>query len=95
LQSAGRTGTDNKSVTLPPYFPNTPVFRKTINAYHEFHRKLDEQLGQMVEKLKNEGVLEDTFIFYFGDHGGVAPRSKGYLYETGLHVLFITIYHIS
>ena len=86
LQSSGRTGTDNKSVALPPYFPNTPVFRKTINTYHEFHRQLDIQIGEIVEQLKTEGVLEDTFIFYFGDHGGVAPRSKGYLYETGLHV---------
>jgi hypothetical protein len=34
-------------------------------------------------------VLEDTFIFYFGDHGGVLPGSKGYLYETGLHVPFV------
>ena len=30
--------------------------------------------------------LEDTFVFYFGDHGGVMPRSKGYAYESGLHV---------
>ncbi|MDH3582621.1 MAG: sulfatase-like hydrolase/transferase, partial [Phycisphaerae bacterium] len=29
---------------------------------------------------------EDTFIFYFGDHGGVLPRGKGYAYESGLHV---------
>ena len=29
---------------------------------------------------------EDTFVFYFGDHGGVLPRSKGYAYESGLHV---------
>ncbi len=31
-------------------------------------------------------MLEDTFVFYFGDHGGVLPRSKGYLYDCGLHV---------
>ena len=30
--------------------------------------------------------MEDTIIFYYGDHGGVLPRSKGYLYETGLNV---------
>ena len=24
--------------------------------------------------------------FYFGDHGGVLPRGKGYAYESGLHV---------
>jgi hypothetical protein len=33
-----------------------------------------------------DGLLEDTFIFYFGDHGGVLPGSKGYAYDRGLHV---------
>jgi uncharacterized sulfatase len=47
---------------------------------------IDNLIGLEIKKLKDEGVLEDTFIFYFGDHGGVLPRSKGYAYETGLHV---------
>jgi hypothetical protein len=50
---------------------------------------MDAQVGEIVERLRREGVLEDTFIFYFGDHGGVLPGSKGYLYETGLHVPFV------
>ena len=28
-------------------------------------------------------------FFYFGDHGGVLPRGKGYIYESGLHVPLI------
>lgn len=86
LQKSGKSGTDNESVFLPPYFPNTPVFRKTINTYYDKHRTLDKEIGQVIARLDREGVLEDTFVIYFGDHGGVAPRSKGYLYETGLHV---------
>jgi hypothetical protein len=39
-----------------------------------------------VDQLSDDGLLEDTFIFYFGDHGGVLPRGKGYAYESGLHV---------
>ncbi len=30
--------------------------------------------------------MDNTIIFYYGDHGGVLPRSKGYIYETGIHV---------
>src|SRR5690606_17095084 len=41
---------------------------------------------KMVADLERAGLLEETFVFYFGDHGGVLPRSKGYLYESGLHV---------
>jgi len=47
---------------------------------------IDRQIGQVVEALRDDGLLESTFIFYFGDHGGVLPRGKGYAYESGLHV---------
>ena len=47
---------------------------------------VDGQMGAVLEKLKEDGLLEDTFVFYFGDHGGVLPRGKGYAYESGLHV---------
>jgi uncharacterized sulfatase len=73
-------------VELHPYHPDTPTFRYTHARYHDRMSVIDNLIGSEIKKLKDEGVLEDTFIFYFGDHGGVLPRSKGYAYETGLHV---------
>ncbi|MEB2786612.1 sulfatase-like hydrolase/transferase [Algoriphagus persicinus] len=43
-------------------------------------------MGATLQKLEEGRLLGDTFVFYFGDHGRVFPGSKGYLYETGLHV---------
>jgi hypothetical protein len=43
-------------------------------------------MGKFLKDLKDEGLMDNTIIFYYGDHGGVLPRSKGYLYETGLNV---------
>ncbi|MCG8601308.1 MAG: sulfatase-like hydrolase/transferase [Verrucomicrobiales bacterium] len=73
-------------VTLPPYFPDTPLFRYTYARYLDNIQTIDGIVGDTVAKLKEDGVLEDTFIFYFGDHGSVLPRGKGYVYESGLHV---------
>jgi arylsulfatase A-like enzyme len=73
-------------VELHPYHPDTSTFRFTHARYHDRMRVIDNLIGSEIKKLKDEGVLEDTFVFYFGDHGGVLPRSKGYAYETGLHV---------
>jgi uncharacterized sulfatase len=73
-------------VELHPYHPDTSTFRFTHARYHDRMSVIDNLIGLEIKKLKDEGVLEDTFIFYFGDHGGVLPRSKGYAYETGLHV---------
>ena len=36
--------------------------------------------------MEEDGLMDNTIIFYYGDHGGVLPRSKGYIYESGLHV---------
>lgn len=73
-------------VELHPYHPDTSTFRYTHARYHDRISVIDNLIGSEIKKLKDDGVLEDTFIFYFGDHGGVLPRSKGYAYETGLHV---------
>ena len=78
--------TEAGDVTLAPYHPDTPVFRYTVARYHDRIRAIDKRVGDTIAKLKNDGLLEETFVFYFGDHGGVLPRSKGYAYDTGLHI---------
>ena len=80
------TRTDPKTVFVAPYHPNTETFRYTNARYRDNIQKVDQQIGQVVDQLEQEGLLEDTFVFYFGDHGGVLPRGKGYAYESGLHV---------
>ncbi|MEM9016434.1 MAG: sulfatase, partial [Verrucomicrobiota bacterium] len=81
-----KTDHDPGAVVLPPYFPDTPLFRYTRARYLDNIQKIDEIVGDTIAKLEEDGVLEDTFIFYFGDHGGVLPRGKGYVYESGLHI---------
>ena len=81
-----KTNTDPNSVNLAKYHPDTPLFRYTHARYLDEMVIIDDIVGKTVAKLEEDGLLEDTFIFYFGDHGGVLPRSKGYVYESGLHV---------
>ncbi|MFC3120782.1 sulfatase family protein [Agaribacter flavus] len=73
-------------VTLPPYYPDTEVFRYTYARYLDRHTAVDKEIAEVIAKLKADDLLEDTFIFYFGDHGGVLPGSKGYINQRGLHV---------
>ncbi len=80
------TQTDPASVKLSPKHPDTPTFRYTYARYHDRHKEFDKQAAQVVAQLEADGLMDDTFIFYFGDHGGVLPGSKGYAYEVGLHV---------
>lgn len=80
------TETNPEEVFVAPYHPDTKLFRYTVAKYHDNMRKVDAQIGAVVDKLRADELLDDTFIFYFGDHGGVLPRGKGYAYESGLHV---------
>ena len=81
-----KTETDPASVKLAPYHPDTPTFRYTHARYHDRIQVIDGLIGEVVQQLEQDGLLEDTFVFYFGDHGGVLPRGKGYVFESGLHV---------
>ncbi len=78
--------TDPSSVHLFPEHPDTELFRFTAAYYRDKILGVDSIVGSVIKKLEDDGLLESTFIFYFGDHGGVLPGSKGYAYETGLHV---------
>ncbi|WP_282014663.1 sulfatase family protein [Marinifilum flexuosum] len=42
---------------------------------------LDDALGALMQKLEKEGKLDNTIIFFFGDHGQYA---KGSIYEGGV-----------
>ena len=80
------TKTSPNDVVLQPYFPDTPIMRYTKAQYYDQMRLIDNHVGRIIKQLKEDNLLEDTFVFYFGDHGGVMPRSKGYAYESGLHI---------
>jgi len=80
------TSHDPDEAALADYFPDTALFRYTHARYLDRMQVIDDIVGQTVTQLKEDGLLEDTFVFYFGDHGGVLPRGKGYAYESGLHV---------
>jgi arylsulfatase A-like enzyme len=81
-----KTNYPMEEVKVQPNHPNTPLFKYTNARYRDKISQMDAQVGQVIKDLDADGLLENTFIFYYGDHGGVLPGSKGYLYETGVHV---------
>lgn len=73
-------------VNLMPYHPDTRTFRYTYATFYDQISRVDNELGTLMDMLKEDGELDNTFIFYFGDNGGSLPGSKGYTGETGLQV---------
>ena len=46
---------------------------------------MDKKVGEVLSGLKDNGLDKKTIVIYNSDHGGVLPRSKRYLYNSGLH----------
>lgn len=80
---------DPADVTLFPYHPDTPLMRQKYAQYLTLNNQVDQEMGKIIKQLEEEGVLDDTFIFHFGDHGGVLPGGKGYAHNDGLQVAMV------
>lgn len=74
------------SVAVHPYHPDTELFRYTYATFYDRIQDSDAVLGELMEMLKADGELDNTFVFYFGDNGGSLPGTKGYTTEGGLQV---------
>ncbi len=80
---------DPAKVTLPPYHPDTPELRHDWAQYYDNVEDMDAWVGELLAELEASGEAENTIVFYYSDHGGVLPRSKRFLYDSGTHVPFI------
>ncbi|MHC4444804.1 MAG: sulfatase-like hydrolase/transferase [Planctomycetota bacterium] len=74
---------------LPPYYPDNPLTRKTWARYHNMITFMDRRVGQLLDRLKQDGLQENTIVFFFSDHGMGLPRFKRSLYDSGLRVPLI------
>ncbi len=79
------TQNDPAAMRLHAYHPDLITIRKSYAKYADAVERMDRQLGQAIEALKADGLYEDTIIFYCSDHAGVMPRSKRFLYSSGVH----------
>jgi arylsulfatase A-like enzyme len=80
---------DPDKVRIPAYHPDTPAVRRNWAQYYDRITMMDTQAGENLRELEDAGLLEDTIIFYYGDHGSGMPRSKRWPYHSGLHVPLI------
>jgi arylsulfatase A-like enzyme len=53
---------------------NEPVNGTTGGATSDFVYELDIQVGKLLEKLEDEGLVENTIIFFTSDNGALWPR---------------------
>ena len=83
--SVENTRNDPIRMKLASYHPDLPIIRKNYAKYADAVEQMDSQLAATLEELKKDGLYDDAILIYNSDHGGVMPRSKRFLYSSGIH----------
>jgi arylsulfatase A-like enzyme len=74
---------------IPPYLPDTDIVRNDMWKLYNNIAEMDKQVGAVLKQLEKDGLLENTIIFFYGDHGGPLPREKRLIYDSGLNTPMI------
>ncbi|MFT4152913.1 sulfatase [Parafilimonas sp.] len=80
---------DPSSVKVPPFYPDTKTVRRCIARNYTNIEIMDAQVGEIIRGLKEDGLYNNTIIFFFSDHGGALPWYKRELLERGIHIPLI------
>jgi uncharacterized sulfatase len=78
-----------RAIELPPKYPDHPLMRRDWYAYQRSVEIVDQRVGVILDQLKAEGVLDDTIVMFFADHGRPMPWGKQWLSVEGLQVPLI------
>jgi arylsulfatase A-like enzyme len=68
--------TDPNDVTLPPFYHDSPRMRTAFARMYDCMTLVDQQVGELLKELEDDGLAEDTIVFLFADHGQGMPRFK-------------------
>ncbi len=77
---------DPAKAKLPPYYPDTPLVRKDWARYADNITAMDYMVADVLKQLEEDGLAENTVVFFWGDHGRGLPRAKRWVYDSGLRV---------
>lgn len=81
--------TDLSSIQVPPYYPDIPEVREDMARHFDNIHAMDQWVGEILAQLEENKLLDKTIIFFYSDHGDGLPRSKRWVYDSGIKVPLI------
>ena len=74
---------------VPPYLVDTPELREGMSRYYAEITYMDGQVGQLMNFLKELGLLDKTLMLWLSEQGSQLPFGKWTCYDTGIHAAAI------
>tara|TARA_B100000579_G_scaffold163811_1_gene132982 strand:+ start:14881 stop:16548 length:1668 start_codon:yes stop_codon:yes gene_type:complete len=81
-----------EDIIIPSYFPDIPEVRNDIARKYSNIEAMDKKVGELMNQLEEDGVLDNTIIMFWSDHGGNLLRQKRAVGNSGLNVPLIIRY---
>ncbi|MGC4003413.1 MAG: sulfatase [Pirellulales bacterium] len=77
---------DPALAVLPPYYPDTPAVRRDWANYYDNVTATEAKIAAVLKQLDDDGLTEETIVWFWGDHGRGLPRGKRWLYDSGTRI---------
>lgn len=77
------------SVRVPPFLIDDGPTRQDLASYYNEITRFDYFIGEVVEELGQQGVLDNTLIFVLADNGSPFPRAKTRLHDSGMKTALV------
>lgn len=74
---------------MPPFYNDTPEMRKQFARVYNSIKLTDNRIGELLQKLKDDNLMDETIIFFYADHGEGIPRAKTTGINLGYRVPFV------
>ncbi len=73
-----------KDLKLPPYMVDSEDTREALTRYYAEITYMDNQMGEVLQALKESGQEENTLVVFLSEQGSSFPHCKWTCYDTGL-----------
>lgn len=80
---------DPAKLKLDPYWKDTPEVRQELALFYKNISVMDQQVGNIIKRLKDDGLWDNTIVIFAADNGDGLPRHKREGYDSGTHVPLI------
>ena len=84
--SGAASGIDLASIRVPAFLPDTAEVRRDLADYFFEVQRFDRELGEILERLRKLGELDNTLVVITADNGMPFPRAKANVYDAGVRV---------
>ena len=80
---------DPQAIEVPPQYPDTDFVRHDRANGYEAMQVVDRKIGALLKRLQDEGLADNTLVFFISDHGVCEIRGKQFLYDEGTRIPMI------